>query len=198
MAATNNLASLYRVEGKYAQAEPLFMKTLEVARRVLGQEHPKTLICMHTLALLYLDQGQYGQAEPLLTRAVEVESRVLGPVHPTTLRHINDLAFLYLNTGQFAQAERRLREALNSYDKIMIQSWDHFNCQGLLGASLAGQKKYAEAEPLLIAGYGGMRQKVNTVPAYRRVQLKQAGERIVQLYQAWGKPEKAAEWRAKL
>jgi hypothetical protein len=32
----------------------------------------------------------------------------------------------------------------------------------------------------------------------RRRVVTQAGERIVQLYQSWGKPEKAAEWGAKL
>jgi eukaryotic-like serine/threonine-protein kinase len=68
----------------------------------------------------------------------------------------------------------------------------------LLGASLAGQKKYAEAEPLLVSGYEGMRQRADTVPVYNRSQLEQAGKWIVQLYQDWGQPEKAAEWRAKL
>jgi hypothetical protein len=28
--------------------------------------------------------------------------------------------------------------------------------------------------------------------------LTEATERVVQLYKAWGKPDKAAEWRAKL
>ncbi|MBV9036608.1 MAG: hypothetical protein JO182_19120 [Acidobacteriaceae bacterium] len=40
-----------------------------------------------------------------------------------------------------------------------------------------------------------MRQRENIIPAYNRPKLEQAGERIVQLYQDWGKPEKAAEWR---
>ena len=40
-------------------------KVLEVRRRVLGEEHPDTLISMNNLAVLYRDQGKYAQAEPL-------------------------------------------------------------------------------------------------------------------------------------
>ena len=28
--------------------------------------------------------------------------------------------------------------------------------------------------------------------------IREAGERLVQLYEAWAKPDKAAEWKAKL
>ena len=35
------------------------------------------------------------------------------------------------------------------------------------------------------------------IPPRSRSRLAEAGGRIVALYEAWGKPEKAAEWRAK-
>jgi hypothetical protein len=43
-----------------------------------------------------------------------------------------------------------------------------------------------------------MIQRKATIPAPNRSNLTQAGEWIVQLYREWGKPEEAAEWRAKL
>jgi len=46
----NDLADLYRSQGKYALAEPLLSKALEVRRRVLGPEHPDTLLVMSNLA----------------------------------------------------------------------------------------------------------------------------------------------------
>jgi hypothetical protein len=36
-----------------------------------------------------------------------------------------------------------------------------------------------------------------TIPAYERSKLEQARKWIVQLYQDWGKPEQAAQWRQK-
>ena len=42
--------------------------------------------------------------------------------------------------------------------------WTTFNTKSLLGASLLGQKKYAEAEPLLVAGYSGLKQREAKIP----------------------------------
>lgn len=76
--------------------------------------------------------------------------------------------------------------------------WTTFHTKSLLGGSLAGQKNYAEAEPLLLSGYEGMREREAKIPPEGKPRLTEALERIVQLYDGWGKPDKAAEWRAKL
>ena len=68
----------------------------------------------------------------------------------------------------------------------------------MLGGSLLGQKKYAEAEPLLLAGHAGMKQRVKTIPEQGRVYLREAVERLVQLYEATGKTDEAAKWRKEL
>ena len=67
----------------------------------------------------------------------------------------------------------------------------------LVGASLAGQKKYAEAEPLLLEGYQGMVARKDRMEVPDWYHPDRAREWLVQLYQAWGKPEKAAEWKKK-
>jgi hypothetical protein len=77
-------------------------------------------------------------------------------------------------------------------------AWQRFRAESLLGASLAGQKKYAEAEALLLSGYQGILAREATIPAFLRIELDRAGQWIVQLYQDWGKPEQAAEWKEKL
>ena len=62
----NNLARAVLDQGKFAQAEPLLVKALEVSRRDLGEEHPDTLAAMNNLAQLYVAQGQArpGRAAP--------------------------------------------------------------------------------------------------------------------------------------
>jgi predicted RNA-binding protein with PIN domain len=57
--------------------------------------------------------------------------------------------------------------------------------------------RYAEAEPLLVEGYQGMKARKKRIAAQDRYQLDNAREWIIQLYQSWGKPEKAAEWKNK-
>jgi hypothetical protein len=51
---------------------------------------------------------------------------------------------------------------------------------------------------MLKTGYEGMKKREGTIPPGDKVRLTEAVERLVQLYEAWGKPEKAAIWRARL
>ena len=46
----NNLAIVLCDEGRYAEAEKLHRETLDIRRRVLGPEHPDTLMSMNNLA----------------------------------------------------------------------------------------------------------------------------------------------------
>ena len=68
----------------------------------------------------------------------------------------------------------------------------------MLGGALLGQKKYAEAEPLLLAGYEGMKQREAKIPPLGKVRLTEALERLVQFYEALEKKDEAAKWRKEL
>jgi hypothetical protein len=69
----------------------------------------------------------------------------------------------------------------------------------MLGEALLGQQKYSAAEPLLLQGYEGMKQREAQIPEPVKItRLTEATERIVQLYEATRQPEKARAWRAKL
>jgi hypothetical protein len=69
----------------------------------------------------------------------------------------------------------------------------------LLGGALLGQGKYAEAEPLVAQGYEGIKSRDAKIPAlFKLPRLSEAAERVVRLYEAWGKPAQAAVWKAKL
>jgi hypothetical protein len=95
------------------------------------------------------------------------------------------------------KSEPLAREALGFYQKQRPEDWQRYRAESLLGASLAGQKKYAEAEPLLLEGYRGMLARKDRIDVPDWYHLDRAHEWLVQLYVAWGKPEKAAEWRKK-
>jgi serine/threonine protein kinase/tetratricopeptide (TPR) repeat protein len=194
----NNLGLLYTYQGNYERAEPLLTQAAEVRRRTLGQEHPDTLLSMNNLAQLYVYESKYETAEPIYVEVVELERRVLKAEHPRRLATTNDLAALYIKRSNYLAAEPLLRESLNSFNKSGADSWTRYNTQSLLGASLSGQRKYAEAESLLLSGYQGMLQRRTAIPWERQAALNDGAERILQLYERWEKPEKVAEWRQKL
>ena len=108
-----------------------------------------------------------------------------------------DLALAYLSQEKFAESEPLAREAVEFDKKKQPDDWQRFRAESLLGASLAGEKKYAEAEPLLLGGYQGMQARKERMAFADHYHLDRAQEWLVELYQAWGKPAKAAEWRKK-
>ena len=71
-----------------------------------------------------------------------------------------------------------------------------FNTESLLGGALAGQKKFQEAEPLLVEGYFGMKDREANIPPAAKTRLPEAVQRLIDLYIAWDRPEDAAQWQA--
>jgi tetratricopeptide (TPR) repeat protein/predicted Ser/Thr protein kinase len=195
-----NLADAYARQGKYAQAEPLFSPALEISRRVLGREHPRTLDLLSYMAAMYQDQGKYALAETHAARALAGRRRALGAEHPETMQWAADLVLAYLSEGKVQESERLSREVLEFNRRKQPDDWQRFRAESLLGASLAGRKKYAEAEPLLLEGYQGMverQDRIGWMGVANRHYQDRTRQWIVDLYQAWGKPEKAAPWSKK-
>jgi eukaryotic-like serine/threonine-protein kinase len=194
----NKLANIYNDEGKYTQAEDLHSQTLEIQRRVLRPDHPDTLMSMNNLAVDYQKQGKYALAEAYAGQALAGRRHALGPEHPNTMTSAADLALAYLSLRKYAQSELLARETMETDSKIQPDEWQRFRAESLLGASLAGQKKYVEAETLLLGGYRGMFARKSRIGAPDRYHLQLAHQWLVQLYKDWGKPQKAAEMAKEL
>ncbi len=75
----NNLAELYRAQGRYAEAEPLYRRALAIVEKALGPEHPHVAANLNNLAGLYQAQGHYAEAEPLYQRSLAIYEKALGP-----------------------------------------------------------------------------------------------------------------------
>jgi serine/threonine protein kinase/Tfp pilus assembly protein PilF len=197
LAFMDSLATDYGDEGKYAQAEALFNHTLQIERRVLGAEHPDTLALLSDFAFMYERQGKYALAENYAAQALAGRRHTLGSEHPDTMTSAADLALAYVSQRKFAESEPLAREAMEVDRKNRPDEWQRFRAESLLAASLAGEKKYAEAEPLLLEGYQGMLARKNRIGVPEWYHLDRADGWLVELYQAWGKPAKAAEWKGK-
>jgi eukaryotic-like serine/threonine-protein kinase len=198
IACMNCLALAYRGLGQCAKAEPLLIKALEGSRRTVGEGHPNTLAIMANLAGVYGAQGQFARAEPLYREALAKTRQGDGEPSPTTARALASLGANLLEQQKYADAEPLLRECLNIRERQLPYDWSTFNARSMLGASLLGQKRYADAEPLLLAGYEGIERREAKMPAPAKIRLTEALERLVQLYDAWGRKDRAEQWRKRL
>jgi eukaryotic-like serine/threonine-protein kinase len=99
-----------------------------------------------------------------------------------------------LKEGRFEEAAAALRGCLAVRQKAFPEgNWLIAETNSQLGAALAGEGKFAEAEPLLLEAYTTL--QAGTAPPDRS---RAALRRIVQLYESWGKTDRAAEWRQRL
>ena len=184
-------------QGRHAQAEELLNQTVELGRRVLGAEHPLTLGALSDLEFMNQQDGKYAVAESLGTQALAGRRHSLGSANATTASTALDLGMVYTSEGKFTESEALAREALAFFQKQQADDWQRYRAESLLGASLAGQKRYADAESLLTEGYKGMLARKDLIGMPDRYNLDRARDWLIQLYSAWGKPEKAAEWKKK-
>jgi tetratricopeptide (TPR) repeat protein len=110
--SVNNLAVLYRHQGRYADAEPLIKRALTIREKVFGPDHPNVAFLLSNLARLYRDQGRYADAEPLLIRSLAIREKSLGSDHPDVASSLNDLAAYYAIQGRHADALRMVRRTI--------------------------------------------------------------------------------------
>jgi eukaryotic-like serine/threonine-protein kinase len=102
----------------------------------------------------------------------------------------------YLGLKQWREAELHLRECVDLQEKNRPDAWPTFEAQSMLGAALLGQKKYTEAEPLLLKGYEGLKQREKSLPRRVVARLPEAIDRLIELYKATDKPDEAKKWQA--
>jgi len=190
----NSLATILADNGKVEEGEKLCRQTLESQRGPLGAEDPHTLSTMKNLANLLADSGKSVEAEKLFRELLTSERKRLGPDHADVASTLAGLGSVLLDRGRdrAPEAESLLRECLAIREKKLPSGhWQLLNARSLLGGSLTSQGKFVAAETLLVASYEGLSKGKGATP--RRV--AQALGRVIDLYDRWGKPEKADAWR---
>ncbi len=148
-ATLNNLAELYRAQGKYEDAEPIYKRSLTINEKALGPEHPSVAATLNNLAELYRAQCKYEDAEPLYIRSLGIKGKALGPEHPSVAATLNNLAELYRAQGKYEDAEPIYKRSLAIKGKALGPHHPFVaTTLGSLAELYRAQGKYEEAEPL--------------------------------------------------
>jgi tetratricopeptide (TPR) repeat protein len=192
-----NLGINYRDAGRPEEGARLMERALSQAQGQPSALKALTWV-MPELAAAYSAAGKHAKAKALLLSQLDRARSQFGPADPRTARAMVSLGSHLIQQHKWPEAERILRDCLAIRDKVQPDDWGTFYTRSQLGASLLGQKEYADAERLILDGYEGMKAREAKIPAQGKKYLTEAAERVVQLYQAWGKKDQEAEWRAKL
>ena len=192
-----NLAVAYRSTGRLTEAIPLFEATLKSMESRLGPENSDALLIRSIVAADDEVLNRLTEAESMYREILIRRRKKEKPDSLVLAGELTNLGRNLLKQAKWSEAEPLLRECLAIRVQAIPDDYRRFNTESLLGGALLSQGKFAEAEPLILAGYEGMKAREAKIPPAGRSYLTEAGQRVVQLYRAWGQPQKAAERAAR-
>ncbi len=146
----NLLGELYRLQGRYKEALPLYEQALELNLTALGPDHEQTILSMGNLSYFRMNQGYYEEAKKLMEEAVKKSKSIMGQDHKRTLFYMRNLGMLHRNLGNYDEAKTLYEDVL---DKMKVSSGvdhpDTLQVMSGLGMLYRDLGNYDEAKALL-------------------------------------------------
>jgi tetratricopeptide (TPR) repeat protein len=197
LASRSSLAAAYLAAGRPAEAIALHEGTLRLRESMLGPDHPDTLGSRAYLADAYSSSGRWAEAEGLYREVLIRRRKAAEPDSPHLAEDLVNLGRVLLERERWSEVEPLVREAMAIRARATPDDWRRYEATSLLGGSLLGQGRYADAEPSVVAGYEGMRAREARIAVCDRSRIREAAERVIRLYEARGRPEEAAAWKTR-
>ena len=189
----NNMGILLLERGELDEAAKLLREAVDITGRSLGTEHRITAEFMRNLAKVIQEKGHINEAEGLYSRALAIFHRDLGNYHPLVAATMANLAEIHLIRNDPSSAAAILKKVLDfPADSLPEEDRLRAGAKSVMGACLIAQHKYQEAEKLLLEAYA-----VLSTSDKGSMGFQKTCQRILNLYEAWGKPQKAQQFRLK-
>ncbi|MEP7336646.1 MAG: serine/threonine-protein kinase [Acidobacteriota bacterium] len=186
------LAFTFSDKRDYPAAEQNFSQAMALYRKLEWSEHADVALCLYHLGRLSLEQQNYARAEELSRQALQIQRKTLPAGHADLVSTLLVLGQALTKKGEAANAEPMLREGLEIRRKTLPQDdWRIASAESALGDCLAALHRYKESEPLLLRSY----PVIKTRQGEEHPTTREALRRVVALYEAWGKPDRAARFR---
>lgn len=194
-AAINGLAIIALEQKRFADAEKLLAPQLPLIERIFGKEHPIALRLISNLGGAIRQQDRNEDARPYYERSAALAQKLYGAQSPPAIIAESNLSLLLRDSGDLPAAEARARTAASNSDIVWASNAYRGIMHRELATILVQEKKFAEAESELgiawdvllhAEGYGAQHPRSQDVV-----------DTFIQLYQAWHKPQREAEWRSR-
>ena len=145
------------------------------------------------MGLLLQSQGKLTEAELYYREAIEGYRRVFGDDGGLPPR--GNLALLLVELGRAVEAEQLPGETVVVARRTQgAAHWLHGNFLGKHGRTLAALQRFDDAESALLEAQGILQ----TALGDEHEQTTRVVGYLADLYDDWGRPERVAEWRARL
>ncbi|MCU0251771.1 MAG: tetratricopeptide repeat protein [Vicinamibacterales bacterium] len=189
----SNLGAILYLQKKHYEAENYYRQALAIDERAFGRRHPEVATNLTNIGQALTMQKRYGEAEAAFGEAISIKKESLGADHPEVALATTFLADSLCRSGKASEAEVTARAALKiNTDRLGKDHPRTKESEGALGCAMVKSGRYGEAEPYMLSFADALEQNTGAEGDAREVAQQIAG-----MYAAWGKPDKAAEWRKK-
>lgn len=191
----SNLGVLYNRIGRYDEAEPLLKQALNMRIKLLGPEHPSSVTSLNIYASLLTNQHKYKLAVDQYRQTVALRIKLLGKDHPITANAYTGLGNALILSGNYDEAEKNIKSGIDILkNKLPENHWQISYSESLLGKCFTNQKKYKEAEVILLHSYKNLYKVRGEDDRYTKSALKL----LVKNYEQSGNLEEAKKLKLKL
>ena len=116
-----DLAQIYRAEGKYSEALPIYERLRQIYQDLYGPRSPELASTLDGEGELYKSLEDFEHAEPLLKQSLEMRETLPHKDYDLAQSE-NDLGEVYTALGQFDKAEPLLADALATRQQLSTES----------------------------------------------------------------------------
>ena len=143
----NDLAGLYRKQGKTAEARKLYEQALKIRKTELGENHPDYAASLDNLANMFREEGNKQKAEEYYIKALEIRGVVLGNKHPAYAASLNNIAVFYEENGKMEEAEQAYQQTVDIFKERLGENHpDYGMTLANLGSFYEARGKFDEAD----------------------------------------------------
>ncbi len=172
----------------------MYRRTIAIQEAIYGPESDILGGALSNLGLVLTDLGEAEEGEAVLRRALAVTEAAMGVDNLSAAIQRNNLARHLCTFGKAAEGVRHSEAAVRVGDDVLEEG---FFVTGVFrsthGFCLGGVGRFARAEEVLV-------EAMNILEAARGPDSSHSVTvrgRLAQMYEDWGKPDLAAEIRAR-
>jgi serine/threonine protein kinase/tetratricopeptide (TPR) repeat protein len=193
MISTQTLAGIIAQRGRAPEAERLYREALAMGLSLFGESHLLVLGARSAYAAFLEGRGRLDEARAEREAELAAATRQFGESHAVVARAVAALGRHALDRGEVKAAEELFRRALAVRERVHPAThWRVAEARIDLGRCLLTARRYAEAEPVLVAGYQAL-QAARDAPSEMTATARTS---LAALYEGWGRPEQAVAYRA--
>jgi serine/threonine protein kinase len=182
-------------KGDYAEADVNLHEAEAIFRKILAPSNLWSGDNLRNQAISYYQQGRYAESLSKVTETLKIYRESFGTYYDHYPTALMIQGLILAKTGQPKEGETILREAVKIRTDLLPKGhyWVAL-ANSALGECLTIEKRYNEAEPLLLASYESLKSSQGASNPRTQIAL----QRLVTLYEKWGRLDAASAYRDKL